>query len=90
MYYSSYRRRSLPDFVVNKLYEQKVKKYAKNGVRVGLGLIAPGVHNETHYLSPETLQKEIQIAYDYGIEEVIIFRLEGLNEEYMKVMEKFV
>lgn len=86
MYYSSYRRRFLPGFVVDKLYEWKVQEYAKHGVRVGLGLIAPGVHNEKHYISPEVLQKEVQIASDYGIGEVIIFRLEGLNEEYRRAI----
>ena len=90
MYYSSYRRRFLPDFVVNKLFEQKIQRYAEEEVRVGLGLIAPGIHDETHYITPEVLEHELTIASDYGIKEVVIFRLEGLNEEYLEVMEKFV
>lgn len=90
MYYSSYRRKLWPDFVVDKLFERKVSRYAEKGIKLGLGLIAPGIHNEAHYISPETLQTEVKIASDYGIQEVIIFRLEGLNEEYLKVLEKFV
>ena len=90
MYYSSYRRRFLPDFAVNKLFERKIQRYAEEGVQVGLGLIAPGIHDEKHYITPEILENELKIASDYGIKEVVIFRLEGLNEEYVKVLEKFV
>lgn len=89
MYYSSYRRKFLPDFVVDKLYKRKIKKYAEKGVRVGLGLIAPGIHNETHYISPEVLQRELQIASNHGIGEVIIFRLEGLDAKYLEALERY-
>lgn len=87
MYYSSYRRRFLPDSIADKLYERKVKQYAKKKISLGLGLIAPGIHNEKHHLTPENLQKEIEIASNYGLEEVIIFRLEGLNEDYLKAIQ---
>ena len=86
MYYSSYRRQVLPDFFADKLYERKIKKYAKQGVAVGLGLIAPGIHDEQHRLAPDILQKEIEIASEQGVEEVIIFRVGGLKEEYLEAM----
>lgn len=86
MYYSSYRRQVLPDFVVDMLLERKVKKYARDKTTVGLGLIAPGIHDETHRITPDILQRELEIASDLGIKEVIIFRLEGLDEEYLKAI----
>lgn len=86
MYYSSYRRRILPDSIVDKLYERKVKQYAKKKIPLGLGLIAPGIHDEKHRTNPENLQREIEIASDNGIEEVIIFRLGGLNDDYLKAI----
>ena len=86
MYYSSYRRRFLPDSIVDKLYERKVKQYAKKKTNLGLGLIAPGIHNEKHHMLPENLQREIEIASKHGIEEVIIFRLDGLNDDYLKAI----
>jgi len=82
MYYSSYRRKFRPNFIVENLLEKKVKKYAEQGISLGLGLIAPGIHEEKHRVSPRELEQEIKIASSYGIEEVIIFRLEGLTEEY--------
>ena len=86
MYYSSYRRKFLPNPIVNRLYERKVKQYAKEKIRLGLGLIAPGIHNEKHRVAPESLQREIEIASDKGIEELIIFRLDGLNDDYLKAI----
>ncbi len=86
MYYSSYRRRVLPDFIVDRLYERKIKQYAQKKIHIGLGLIAQGIHDEDHSITPENLQKEIGIASSYGIEEVIIFRLDGLNDDYLKAI----
>lgn len=86
MYYSSYRRRILPDPIVDKLYERKVKQYAEKKIRLGLGLIAPGIHNEKHRTSPENLQREIEIATLHGVDEVIIFRLDGLNDDYLSAI----
>lgn len=86
MYYSSYRRRFLPDSVVDKLYERKVKQYAQKKIRLGLGLIAPGIHDEKHRTNPENLQREIEIASSHGIKEVIIFRLGGLNDDYLRAI----
>ncbi|MBI5871517.1 hypothetical protein HZB88_00330 [archaeon] len=86
MYYSSYRRRVLPGLIVDKLYERKVEQYAKKKIHLGIGLIAPGIHNETHSISPENLQREIEIASKQGIEEVIIFRLDGLNDDYLRAI----
>ncbi len=88
MYYSSYRRIFLPDSVVDRFYERKVKQYANQKVRLGLGLIAPGIHDEKHRTTPENLQREIEIASRYGIDEVIIFRLGGLNNDYLKAIHQ--
>ena len=86
MYYSSYRRRVLPDSIVDKLYERKVKQYTKKKIHLGLGLIAPGIYDERHRTTPENLRREIEIASKHSIEEVIIFRLDGLNDDYLKAI----
>ncbi len=89
MYYSSYRRRVLPDFIVDRLFERKTVQYAKRKTGLGLGLIASGIHDERHRITPENLQKEIEVASNHSLEEVIIFRLSGLNKDYIKVISKF-
>jgi hypothetical protein len=88
MYYSSYQRRTSTDSIIDKLFEKKMKSYRGKQIMVGLGLIGTGIHDETHRLSPEILKKEIEIAFKYGIKEVIIFRLGGLNDEYLKVLRE--
>ena len=76
---------------------EKLRSEMQNGVRkygdryiVGFGTIAVGVNGNEPLLSPQQLEKDLQIAKDAGVKEVVLFRLGGLNKRYMKVMEKFV
>jgi hypothetical protein len=63
------------------------KKLRKTEARaVGLGLIAKGVGRFDNVYDPLELEKDLMIARDNpNIEEVIIFRLGGLDEEYLEV-----
>lgn len=56
---------------------------------VGFGTIALGVTGDEPLLSAEQLEKDLQIAQEVGVKEVVLFRLGGLNKKYVKVMEKF-
>lgn len=55
---------------------------------VGLGVIAKGIHGNEHLLKPEDLEKDLRLCKK--VNEVIIFRLGGLNKDYIKVIKKFV
>ncbi len=57
---------------------------------VGYGTIALGVAGNEPILSAEQLEKDLRLAQEVGVKEVVLFRLGGLNKKYVKVMEKFV
>ena|SRR3989344_1853333 len=77
--------------------DQKLKSELQQGLQeygeryiVGYGTIAIGVGGNEPLLSAEQLEKDLRIAQDVGVKEVVLFRLGGLNKKYVKVMEKFV
>ena len=56
---------------------------------VGFGTIALGVTGNEPILSPKQLEKDLRIAQEVGVKEVVLFRLGGLNKKYVEVLEKF-
>ncbi|MEK6863590.1 MAG: hypothetical protein AABW53_02740 [Nanoarchaeota archaeon] len=56
---------------------------------VGYGTIAIGVGGNEPMLSPQQLETDLWIAQEAGVKEVVLFRLGGLNNKYIKVLEKF-
>jgi len=56
----------------------------------GLGLTAEGIYGNERIISAELLERDLRIAKAEGVKEVIIYRLGGLNKEYMDVIQKFV
>lgn len=77
MYYSSMVRRGIAKF----LYKRMIRKN-KN---IAIGVIAKGMNNEP-LLSPEGLEKDLEYFRDRNI---TIFRLGGLNEKYLDIIEKY-
>ncbi len=69
--------------------QQGLQQFGENYI-VGYGTIALGVGGNEPLLSPEQLEKDLQIAQEVGVKEVVLFRLGGLNKQYVKVLEKFV
>ncbi len=70
-----------------KLKEERVR--LKERLLLGLGTIAVGINGTEKLLSLEQLQKDLELAKDVGINEVVIFRLGGLNKGYVNVLKKF-
>ena len=67
--------------------------YAKewgSRMQVGLGTIATGVFGNERVIPPEELQRELLRCELAQVQEVVIFRLGGLNEDYLRVMDPFV
>ena len=56
---------------------------------VALGTIAVGITGNEPILNPEELARDLKIAKNNGINEVVIFRLGGLNKEYVDVIKKY-
>ena len=63
-------------------------KYGRK-VEIALGCLAPGVYNEP-LLTLDALDRDLKFAQDAGFDTATIFRVGGLNEDYMKVIRKYV
>jgi len=68
---------------------KKFRKYGQN-LQVGLGTIATGILGNEPILSPKKLDRDLNFLRENGIETAVIFRLGGLNEKYLEVIEKYV
>lgn len=64
--------------------KQKYLKYS-----VAFGLIAEGEEKMTTLLTPLELDRDLEIAKEEGIDEIFIYRLGGLNYEYLKVLRHY-
>ena len=56
---------------------------------VSFGLLAGGQEDESSLISLKDLDRELTIAKEEHIEEVVMYRLGGLNMDYLKVLEKY-
>ena len=54
-------------------------------------LIVAAFYKYVNLKKPELFRKEhLKLCDEIGIKEVVLFRLGGLNKEYLKVIKKFV
>lgn len=72
---------------LRKICIQGVKEY-ESRFRIGLGCITKGISKLEPILTPEELAEDLEIAKECGVVEAIIYRLGGLNEEYIKAIYK--
>ncbi|MBT3297687.1 hypothetical protein HN385_02090 [archaeon] len=76
--------------VTDNFYKKELKKVKDSGCLAGLGTIAEGIFGIEPILSPEKLEFDLTSAKYVGVEEVIIFRLGGMNNRYNKIVKKFI
>jgi hypothetical protein len=89
MFYTSMiRSEALQTLLLKRI--AKLKNEIGDRLTVGLGTIAPGVEGDEPLLKTDELDKDLEEMVQIGIDEVIIYRLGGLNEKYLKVIEKYV
>lgn len=86
MFYSSATDGETAKIWKNKILEIK----DKSNYSISLGTIAVGILGNEPILSPENLEKDLEFVKEAGFEKVIIFRLGGLNKEYIKILNKFL
>ncbi len=83
---------SLHHFINREFQENEfkcgVKEYGKNYL-VALGTIAAGVHGNEPNISLKQLQQDLETAKKCGVKGVVLFRLGGLDKEYLKVLRMF-
>lgn len=73
---------------LKKEFSKGVELY-KDKFLVGLGTIAVGQEGNEPKLSSKQLERDLTLARQAKIKEVVIFRLGGLNKDYLKVIKKF-
>lgn len=76
------------EFLIKEIRRGK-QEFGENYL-LAFGTIAKGINGNEPILSPEQLQQDLELTKEIGIKEVIIFRLGGLNQEYVKIISKFV
>lgn len=87
LYTSIAKTENKEEFLRESISRGKVsyKKYS-----VGLGLIAKGEEpNGSPLLTPKELERDLEIVSEAGIQEAVIYRLGGVNKDYIKVLSKF-
>ncbi len=75
--------------LLGKLIRLYKKKY-KDKFIIGLGTIATGIKDKEIILKPKGLENDLEMCKNNDINEVVIFRLGGLNKDYIKVIKKFI
>src|SRR3989338_10659715 len=78
MVYSSMHDYS--EYTVRKEIEYGVKEYGNNFL-VGLGTFSVCIKGNEPLIKPDILDRDLRIAKELGIKEVVIYRLGGLNKE---------
>ncbi|MFA5349445.1 MAG: hypothetical protein WC309_03705, partial [Candidatus Paceibacterota bacterium] len=77
MYYSS---------MINKEWVRSwFKKMIKKDKNIALGVIAKGIHDEP-LMSAKELEKDLE---HFKNKNITIFRLGGLNQEYINIIKRF-
>lgn len=66
------------------------KKAFGNDFMVALGTIAAGISGNEPILKPEELDRDLRIVRNNGINDIVIFRLGGLNKIYLNVIKKYI
>ncbi|MFA6461291.1 MAG: hypothetical protein WCV90_03415 [Candidatus Woesearchaeota archaeon] len=75
------------EFIVKEI--KRGKEEFGNNYLLALGTIARGVNGTESILSSQQLKQDLRLANKLGIKEVILFRLGGLNKEYVKILNSF-
>lgn len=89
MLYSSMIKKN---FILKKMKQHIEKRSREIGERlqVGLGTIAGGILGNEPILTPENLDKDLSFCKKQKINTVVIFRLGGLNTQYLRKIKKYV
>lgn len=69
---------------------QKGKKEWDDRFLVAYGTMATGIEGWEPNITATQLEEDLKIAKDVGIREVVIYRLGGLNKEYLKIIKKML
>lgn len=88
MFYTSmlkntFIKKQISRFIINR------SKTHLNNFQVGLGCTAIGILGDEPIITPENLEKDFAFLKENGIKSTTIFRLGGLNDEYLKILNRY-
>jgi len=86
MWYSS----MLSEYLNNKVKNNLMNIKNKSDYSISLGTIAKGILGNEPILTPEKLERDLWFVKNCGFKKVVIFRLEGLDKDYVRVLNKFI
>lgn len=89
MFYTS----KIPSYAIRSAIRNYIARKASEDdstIQVALGTIASGIFKRTFLLRPQNLDKDLRFLDDHGVEKAFIFRLGGLDEDYMNIIGKYV
>lgn len=72
------------DFIRREI-KQAQRIYGKK-LRVALGTLTHGIKGNEPSISKKLLERDLRICKECNIEEVVLFRLGGMNKEYQKII----
>jgi hypothetical protein len=73
----------------NKIKKNLINIKNKSHYSISLGTITTGILGNEPILSPKDLEKDLEFVNRAGFRKVVIFRLGGLNKDYIEVLNKF-
>ncbi|PIZ50515.1 hypothetical protein COY27_07010 [Candidatus Woesearchaeota archaeon CG_4_10_14_0_2_um_filter_33_13] len=76
------------EFIINEI--KRGQKSKINNFLLGYGLISPGINQKEPVLSLKRLKEDLLIAKKNKLNEVIIFRLAGLDKNYKKIISEIL
>ena len=86
MFYSSMFSKTMSRKIKSNL--KRIKN--KSNYSISLGTIAKGILGNEPILSSESLERDLEFVTNAGFKKVVLFRLGGLNKEYIDVLNKFI
>jgi hypothetical protein len=85
MWYSSMNS----EMMNNNIKKNLIRLKNKNNYSISLGTIATGILGNEPILLPEDLEGDLGFVKKAGFNKIVIFRLGGLNKNYIKIINKF-
>lgn len=85
MWYSSMNSKLVNNYI--KRHLNKIKD--KENYSISLGTIAIGILGNEPILPLEKLEKDLEFVKNSGFKKAVIFRLGGLNKDYINIIDKF-
>ena len=78
--------------LTDSLFEQEVRKGVKNygnKFSVSLGCLNIGALGNEPIITPEELERDLEVVQKEGVSKVYIYSLVGINPEYVNIIEQF-